>query len=179
MNIGFDLDKIFIDYPPFVPDWLIDRLYKKKANGELSYRIPPKAEQILRLISHYSIFRPPIRKNIEIIEKLCLENSNKHYLISSRFSFLKNKTKALIKKHQLDKLFDGLFFNFKNEQPHLFKNNVIKKLKICLYVDDDLQLLQYLSAKNSKVKFFWLNNKETKKLENNLFAIKDLSEMLA
>lgn len=179
MNIGFDLDKIFIDYPPFVPDWLIDKLYKKKANGELSYRIPSKAEQILRLISHYSLFRPPIKKNIEIIEKLYRKNNNKHYLISSRFSFLKNKTKALIKRHQLDELFDGLFFNFKNEQPHLFKNHVIKKLKICLYVDDDLQLLRYLSAKNSKVKFFWLSNKETKKLENNLFAIKDLSEMLA
>lgn len=178
MNIGFDLDKIFIDYPPFVPDWLIDKLYKKGANGELSYRMPSKAEQILRLVSHYSIFRPPIKENIEIIKKL-YRNNNKHYLISSRFNFLKNKTEVLIKKHQLDKFFDGLFFNFKNEQPHLFKNNVIKKLKIGLYVDDDLQLLQYLSAKNSKVKFFWLNNNETRKLENNLFAIRKLSEMFA
>lgn len=178
MNIGFDLDKVFIDYPPFIPDGLIDRLYKKKSNGELSYRIPSKAEQVIRLISHYSILRPPIKENIEIIKKLHRKNTDKYYLISSRFNFLKNKTEALIKKHQLDKLFDGLFFNFRDEQPHFFKKAIIKKLKICLYVDDDLQLLQYLSVKNPKVKFFWLNNKESRRLENNLFAIRNLSEML-
>lgn len=177
MNVGFDLDKIFIDYPPFVPDGLIDRLYKKKSNDELSYRIPSKMEQIIRLISHYSLFRPPIKKNIEIIRKLRQKNTDKYYLISSRFSFLRNKTEALIKKHELDKFFDGLFFNFKNEQPHFFKKSVIEKLKIDLYVDDDLRLLNYLLLENSKTKFFWLNAKETKKLERNLFAIKDLSEM--
>lgn len=177
MNVGFDLDKIFIDYPPFVPDGLIDRLYKKKSNGELSYRIPSKAEQIVRLISHYSLFRPPIKKNIEIIKKLHRKNTDKYYLISSRFNFLRNKTEALIKKHQLDKFFDRLFFNFKNEQPHFFKKAVIEKLKIDLYVDDDLSLLNYLLLENSKTKFFWLNNNESKKLKGNLFAIKDLSEM--
>ncbi|MDO8620950.1 MAG: hypothetical protein Q7R31_01580 [Candidatus Levybacteria bacterium] len=177
MNIGFDLDKIFIDYPPFVPDGLIDRLYKKRANGELSYRIPSRVEQIIRLISHYSLFRPSIKKNIEIIKKLHRKNTNKYYLISGRFGFLKNRTDEVIKKYKFDKIFNGLYFNFANNQPHLFKQKIIIKLKINLYVDDDLQLLQYLSVKNPKVKFFWLNNKESRELEDNLFAIKDLSEM--
>ena len=90
---------------------------------------------------------------------------------------MRNKTEALIKKHELDMFFDGLFFNFGNEQPHFFKKAVIEKLKIDLYVDDDLRLLNYLLLENSKTKFFWLNAKESRKLESNLFAIKDLSEM--
>ena len=30
MNIGFDLDKVFIDTPPFIPKTVIEKLYKKK-----------------------------------------------------------------------------------------------------------------------------------------------------
>jgi hypothetical protein len=35
MNIGFDFDKVFVDYPPIIPDYFFDRFYKKKANGTL------------------------------------------------------------------------------------------------------------------------------------------------
>lgn len=178
MNIGFDLDKIFIDYPPLVPDVVIDRLYKQKTNGALLYRIPSKPEQFLRLLTHYPFFRPPIIENIKFTEKIYHKNKNRHYLISSRFSFLKKRTHALIQRYRLNKIFDEMFLNFENKQPHIFKNEVIKKLKIDRYVDDDLFLLQFLARKNQKTKFFWLNNKYTKPLRKNLFAITKLSEIL-
>ena len=179
MNIGFDLDKIFIKYPPFIPEILIDKAYKRKINGKLKYRVPPKLEQLLRSFLHNSIFRQPIKDNISFVKELTKQNSNKHYLISGRFGFLKNKTNQIIKKHGFDKIFDGLHFNFSNNQPHLFKNEIIKKLRIDLYVDDDLQLLEHLSKDNPKIKFFWLNNKQSKPLTKNLFAITNLSEMFA
>lgn len=177
MNIGFDFDKIFIDYPPFIPSDIIDRLYKQKSDGVLLYRIPSKAEQLFRLLTHFSVFRPPILKNINFIKTLSKKNTNQHYLISSRFSFLENKTKVLIKKYGLDKCFHGMYFNFKNKQPHFFKNAVIKKLKIDLYVDDDLPLLIFLSKGNPKTIFFWLNNKRVGQLNKNLFAINHLSQI--
>lgn len=178
MNIGFDLDKIFIDYPPLIPNTVIDHLYRQKTNGALLYRIPSKPEQFLRLLTHYSFFRPPIIKNIEFAKKICRKNRNRHYLISSRFGFLKKRTRVLIQKYRLNKIFDEMYFNFENKQPHIFKNEVIKKLKIDRYVDDDLLLLQFLARKNQKTKFFWLNNKCTKPLRKNLFAITKLSEIL-
>ena len=52
MNIGFDFDKVFIDYPPFLPGKLFDKLYKKKDNGTLLFRIPEYPEQILRKALH-------------------------------------------------------------------------------------------------------------------------------
>lgn len=177
--MGFDLDKIFIKYPPFIPDILIDKAYKRKINRKLIYRIPSRPEQLLRVFLHYPIFRQPIKRNIKLVKKLAKKNTNKHYLISGRFGFLKNKTNELIKKHGFDRIFDGLYFNFSDNQPHLFKNEIIKKLRIDLYVDDDLQLLEYLSKDNPKIKFFWLNNRQAKPLRKNLFAIKNLSEMFS
>ncbi len=178
MNLGFDFDKIFINYPPFIPGALIDRLYKNKTNGMLSYRIPSKLEQRFRLITHYPIFRPAILENIQFIKNVSKQNSHKYYLISSRFSFLKDTTNTLIKKYQLDDIFHTMHFNFENRQPHVFKEDIIKKLNVHRYVDDDLALLKFLLSKNKKTIFFWLNNKREEKLGKNLFAVTKLSDML-
>lgn len=177
MNIGFDLDKIFIDYPPIVPDKIIDRLYKQKTNGKLLYRIPSKTEQVIRILSHHPWLRPPILKNIKFVKNLAAKKTNKHFLISSRFGFLKGRTEEIIKKYHFENIFDGMFFNFKNRQPHIFKNDVLRKLKIEYYIDDDFPLIKFLAEKNPKTKFFWLNPEKSQKLEKNLFAIKELTEI--
>lgn len=176
MNFGFDLDKIFIDYPPFVPGKIIDRLYKNKSNGTLSYRIPSKPEQLFRRTTHYPIFRPPIMQNIQFLKTLPKNKKNKYYLISSRFLFLKTRTEEIIKKYSFEKIFDGMHFNFDNKQPHLFKDEVIKNMSIHKYIDDDLPLLQFLRKNNPQTVFFWLNKKNEKKLEENLFAITNIAK---
>ena len=178
MNLGFDFDKIFIDYPPFIPGKLIDYLYKKKGEKALSYRIPSKPEQAIRIFSHYSFFRPPITENVKFIKDLSKTKSNKYYLISSRFNFLKKRTNAIVNKYGLGKIFDQMFFNFENQQPHIFKNGVIKKMKIDRYVDDDLPLLRFIAEDNKNVKFFWLNKNIKKQLSKNILAITNLSEII-
>ncbi len=178
MRIGFDLDKVLIDYPPLIPSALIDRLYKEKGDGALLYRIPSRPEQFIRLLTHYSLFRQPIVENIKFIKSLPRGNKNKYFLISSRFGFLKNRTEEIVKKHQFDKVFYGMFFNFGNQQPHLFKDEVVKKLKLNRYVDDDLSLLKFLSQNNPKIKFFWLNKRINQPLEKNLRAITHLFKIL-
>jgi hypothetical protein len=177
MNIGFDLDKIFINFPPLIPSGIIDLFYKEKTKDKLKYRIPSKLEQIIRIFSHYPLFRPPITQNLDYVKNLAFKNKNKYYLISSRFNFLKKRTDNLIKRYSFDKIFNAMYFNYENKQPHLFKNEIIKKLDLDTFVDDDLQLLEYLAGKNSKTKFFWLNEKISKPLKKNLFAIKHISEM--
>lgn len=177
MNIGFDLDKIFINFPPLVPSKIIDLLNKEKTDNGLKYRIPSKIEQKIRIISHHPFFRSPIVKNLNYIMNPNLANKNKYFLISSRFSFLKDRTDNLIKRHNLDEIFSAMYFNDENKQPHQFKNEIIKKLNLNIFVDDDLQLLEFLVDNNPKTKFYWLNNKISKPLKKNLFAIKHISEV--
>lgn len=177
MNIGFDLDKVFIDYPPFVPDIIFDKFYKKKADGKtLVYRIPGKPEQLLRYIIHHPLLRPPIQKNMNFLKDF---SKTKHdlFLISSRFGFLEKRTSELVKRFGFDEIFKGLYFNYTNNQPHLFKDTVIKKLKIQAYIDDDFALVQYLAKKNPSVSFFWLNQKENKSITKNIMGITALSQI--
>lgn len=178
MNIGFDFDKIFIEYPPLVPDKLIDFLYKEKSNGILKYRIPSKPEQLFRLLTHYPFLRKQIKENIAFVKNLKKQNNAKYYLISSRFSFLKERTEQIIRKNNLNLIFDAMFFNFENQQPHIFKSAIIKKLRLDRYVDDDLALLKFLSRENKGILFYWLNKKEVGQLSENLFAITKLEDFL-
>lgn len=178
MNIGFDLDKIFIDYPPFVTSAFIDKLYKKKDNGVLLYRIPKYPEQVFRNATHMSFLRPPIKNNLEFLRRISKQN-NKLYLISGRFKFQESQTKNLIRKYQLDKIFNTMYFNFENKQPHLFKNEIIKNLHLDLYIDDDLSLITHVAKQNKKTKFFWVTSRKVKdNLPENIFAISQLPEIM-
>jgi len=178
MKIGFDLDKIFIDYPPIIPDAMIDKLYKKKANGVLLYRIPSRPEQVIRQISHFPLFRPAIKTNIEFLRSLSKKNY-KLYLISSRFNFLERQTLIRMQQLGLDLLFEKMYFNFENKQPHLFKEEVLKKLKPDLYVDDDIHLLKYVAVKNKNTKFFWLHPEPTSvHLPRNITQLMHLPDIL-
>ena len=177
MNIGFDFDKVFIDYPPLVPSVVVDRLYKKKSNGHLLYRIPSKPEQEFRKLTHLPYLRPVIKENLLFLKSI---PKDKHalFLVSSRFGFLEMTTERIVKKHGFDKLFDKLYFNFNNEQPHLFKSEVIKKLDLDVYVDDDLAMLRYVARHNKKTKFYWLNPRKQGFISFNITGITHLSEIL-
>jgi len=153
-------------------------LYKKKDNGVLLYRIPSYPEQVFRKATHLPFLRPAIKENLAFLKNIS-KKENKLYLISSRFKFLEETTQKLIKKYELDKIFDTLYFNYENKQPHIFKNDIIKNLNLDLYVDDDLSLISYVAKHNPQTKFFWLTPRQgTKKLPHNIFAVSQLSEIL-
>lgn len=179
MNIGFDLDKIFIDYPPFISPRVIDKLYKKKDNGVLLYRIPSYPEQLLRRASHMPFLRPAIKANLEFLKSISKKDNNL-YLISSRFKFLEKRTTKLIKRYGLDQIFNEMFFNFANIQPHIFKREIIDKLNLDIYVDDDLSLIKHAAKNNTQTKFFWLNTFGGKQdLPGNIIEISTLTEIFS
>lgn len=178
MIIGFDLDGIFIDAPQFIPKSVLEWLYRGAQKNGPSYRFPSKAEQIVRKMSHFSLFRPKIQKNINYINTLKLKSkSNKLYLISSRYQFLENTTYSLLKKYKLIPCFSSINLNLKNEEPHLFKEKIIKKLKIDFYIDDDFRLLKYLSQNCPETKFFWYNPKGNGQLQGKIIELRALHEL--
>jgi hypothetical protein len=181
IRIGFDFDKVFVHYPPLIPDSLIDWLYKKKSKT-LKYRMPGTIEQKIRILSHSPLFRHPITKNISALKEL----SKKKYplfLISGRLGFLDKKTTQWMKKYKLEKYFNETHFNFENDQSHHFKNRLIQSLNITHYIDDDLDLLLYLAKHNPSVSFYWLATSRISKryipFENiqKIQAISDISDL--
>jgi FMN phosphatase YigB (HAD superfamily) len=185
MIVGFDFDKVFIDYPPLVPYSLIDLLYKGRSyflknlgkNPVMHYRFPGELEQKVRVISHHHLLRPPIKVNIEALKKISSDKKNKTYLVSSRFGFLKGRTEAILKRYKLKDYFNGVYFNYKNEQPHIFKERIIKKLNIDTYIDDDLHVALYLSKRIPKLTIYWVDDGRIKpeSLPKNVISIPNLS----
>ncbi len=187
MTLGFDFDKVFIDYPPFIPYVFVDYLYKgslvfrknRTKDVVLHYRFPGPIEEKVRILSHYPIFRHGIKENIESLKRISAKKNYKTYLVSSRFGFLRKRTTALLKRTKLENYFDGVYFNFENKQPHLFKEETIKKLKIDTYIDDDVDLALYLSKKIPTLKIYWLKDGRKKEgpLPTNITAISTLKEL--
>ena len=133
MIIAFDLDGIFIGSPPFIPKRLIEWLYRGPQNHKLKYRYPTtQTEQQVRRLSHLTIFRPKISKNTEFLKNFS-KNNKQIFLVSSRYSFLEDLTIKLLEKYGIKNNFMKIYLNTGNEQPHLFKEKMIKKVIFSSY----------------------------------------------
>lgn len=161
-KIGFDFDRVLIDYPPVVPYSVVTFFYRyglipvKRNSHKLVYRVPGPFERQVRLLTHFPIFRAPIVENIATLRKLYRQKNTQLYLVSGRFGFLEARTNELLKAYGLRKYFKKTFFNFQNMQPHEFKLEMIRKLGINIFIDDDIEILSYLSKKAPNLDYFWI-----------------------
>ncbi|MFA6814659.1 MAG: hypothetical protein WCR60_03895, partial [Patescibacteria group bacterium] len=87
------------------------------------------------------------------------------YLITGRFGHLQKDYLKWKEKMNADQLFVKNFMNDNDEQPHLFKERLIKELKLDVFIEDNWDIVQYLDRRlnNSKstkksTKIIWLTN---------------------
>lgn len=163
IKIAFDLDGIIIDKPPLIPKNLLERLFRGcNYRSGLHYRFPKsKLEISIRKISHFYLFRPPIKENIDFIKKIAKSPKYEIYIISGRYSFLLSETKNWFSKRKLNELFKKVYFNLNDEQPHLHKEKLLLKIKPDYFIDDDEELVDYLREKLDKTKLFYYQKGKT------------------
>lgn len=179
IKIAFDLDGVIVDKLPLVPKKFIEILFRGFKKNGLHYRFPrSKFEQRIRKISHFYLLRPPIKKNIECIRQLAKDGKYELYIISGRYSFLEKETERWLEKRRIKNLFKGIFMNLADEQPHLFKERVLKQLKPGVFVDDDGSLADYLAKsinlESTKIYHYANNNEKCSRAR----LIKSLNESL-
>jgi uncharacterized HAD superfamily protein len=167
IKIGFDLDGVLIDKPPLIPKMVLESLVLLKVKNKLVYRYPElKFERWIRQLSHHYLFRSPLQENVEIIYKLAKNKKNKIFVVSGRYRFLQERTQQWLSVNKLSKVFEKIYINKKNEQPHLFKERLIKELKIEIFIDDDKFLVKYLRSKLPRVKVILFNSKTNSLIED-------------
>jgi phosphoglycolate phosphatase-like HAD superfamily hydrolase len=163
LRIVFDLDGIIVDKPPLIPKKVLEWLFRGNVDNHLHYRFPrSKIEQIIRKLSHFYLFRPPIKENIAFINRLAQKPGYELYIVSGRYSFLKKETANWLGKRGLNSVFKKVYLNKSNDQPHLFKEEVLKDLKADIFVDDDEALCDYLAQKLKATKIFCFNPRSGK-----------------
>lgn len=159
IKVGFDLDGVLLYNPARIYRPIIAGIkkYILKRDTSKFYYPKNKIEQAIWYFLHKSSVWPAPAVN-ELL-KLIKKNKIKAFIISGRYESLKADFKQWIKKIDHDHLFAGYYYNNNNEQPHLFKEKIIKKLNLDIYVEDNWDIVNYLANKTKlKTKIFWIYN---------------------
>ncbi|MGD9129723.1 MAG: hypothetical protein PVJ09_04520 [Candidatus Woesebacteria bacterium] len=171
LKVGFDLDGVLLYNPARIIRPIISLLKKRKVvkRKGLQFYVPKnKFEEFIWYLFHKSsIFLAPGFKSIK---KLSEKGLIEPYIITARFKHLKEDFIKWQKKMGAEKIFKNAFINEADEQPHLFKEKMIKELDLDIFVEDNWDIVNYLNRKfrksKAKTKIFWINNLFDRKIEH-------------
>ena len=150
LRVGFDLDGVILYNPARVVHPLISlvkRLFLSKRKLAFYYPHSPIEKWMWKLFHLSSIYIAPGMDDIKVLVK---EKKIKAYIVTARYGFLGDDFKKWVKKNEIDLVFDGVYFNKDDEQPHLFKEKMMKELYLDVYVEDNYDVVKYLAQKKYK-----------------------------
>ena len=154
--IAIDLDGIFVGKPPIISADLVNYLYRKTKEEKLVYKLPnSRFQKTIRQLSHSKHLRPVIENNVEWLKQKLKSEKFQIVILSGRYSFLEEITKKLLNRNSLPIDKDFLKVNLNDQQPHLFKEQMIRKMKVKYMIDDDIYMLEYLALKIPETVFIW------------------------
>lgn len=158
LKIGFDLDGVMLYNPlrilrPIV--YWIKKLFIKKRLKVFFIPHTP-FQKFLWKIFHFSSFL--LAPGFHEIKKLVDEGKIEAYLITARYSFLGESVKRFIERVDGEDIFKKWYYNKNDEQPHFYKDALIKKLGIDVFIEDNYDIVKYLSDENKKTKVYWVTN---------------------
>lgn len=145
--IGLDFDGV-VAYNPLrivrAPITYIKRtLFRSK---KIKFYIPKSPlEKLLFYIPHQLSIFPGFGMNMltQLVKKGIVEA----HLISGRYSYLDSGLRIWLKNQDVEKIFTSIHTNTKDEQPHLFKEKVIRDLELDYFIEDNLDIVQYLTPR--------------------------------
>lgn len=162
LRVGFDLDGVLLYNPARIirPIIFFIKKYILKRDLNKFYYPKNKIEKTIWWILHKSSLWPA--HGVKEIINLIKQKKIKAYVVSARYELLEKDFTRWINIIDPDKVFSGCFYNNKNDQPQLFKEKMINKLNLDIFVEDNWDIVSYLDLKskgqNPKTKIFWIYN---------------------
>jgi len=177
IKIGFDLDgvvlynpvRIFRPIAAFLKSLLGTKKYK------LFYFPKTKVEKIVWSLIHKTSFKPAF--GLKRLKSLVKSKKIEAYIITARYDFLKNDFEGWMKKINKNKIFKNVYYNKTNLQPNAFKEKMINKLKLDIFVEDNWGVVQKLTKKVKKTRLYWITNIFDKNI-NYQYKFSNLDEAL-
>lgn len=157
LRVGFDFDGV-IAYNPFriirAPIAYVKRdlLGMKKLN--FFYPTKPWEQFIWRILHDSSVFPS---KGIDLLSSLVESGQIEAHLITARYSFLDDHLHDWLRRHKVIHLFKTINWNKNDEQPHLFKERILRQLLLDAFIEDNLDIVRHLTEK-TKTKVYWIYN---------------------
>lgn len=162
LRVGLDLDGVILYNPARIarPIAALAKkilLHKKK----VSFTVPKrKWEQYVWYLLHKSsIFVAP---GFDTIQELAKKGEIEVYIITGRYSFLKKDLEKWLKKIKADTFVKEWFYNKNDDQPHTYKEKLVRDLNLDVFVEDNWDIVKHLNSKlnshNPKLKVYWIYN---------------------
>ncbi len=161
LKVGFDLDGVILYNPirifrPFASFFKFLKPYLFHEKIETFYFPHSKIEQYIWRHLHKTSFC--IADGFKDLSQLAKKDIIEAYLITGRYSFLKPDFDYWVRKLGGKAVFKWCFYNKKNMQPNVFKRQMIKKLNLDYFVEDNWGIIQKLNGSLKKVRILWLSN---------------------
>lgn len=162
LKVGLDLDGVLLYNPARIIRPIISFVKKNVLRRDLNkfYYPKNKIEKLIWWFLHKSSLWPS--PGINELIKLVKQKKINAYVVSARYELLEKDFTRWINIIDPDKVFSGCFYNNKNDQPQLFKEKMINKLNLDIFVEDNWDIVSYLDLKskgqNPKTKIFWIYN---------------------
>jgi hypothetical protein len=158
LKVGFDFDGV-VAYNPFRVIRAPVTFLKQNILGvkKLQFWYPQKRwQQIFWTILHESSVFPA--KGVDLLKEVTKEEKIEAHLVTARYSFLDDRLYNWLDRHNLRKIFKTINLNKKDEQPHLFKEKIIEKYKLDIFIEDNLDIVNHLHKKKWNTRIFWIYN---------------------
>lgn len=157
IRIGVDFDGVLAYNPARVARALV-AWFKEKILGikQIGFFVPKTGWQkfIWSLAHETSVFPA---KGAGLLKKMAKNSTYEFHLITARYSFLDGQLNNWLARWGFKGIFKTVNLNQQDQQPHLYKQAVIRRLKLDYYIEDNWDITDYL-AKNSKTKILWIYN---------------------
>ncbi len=157
IRVGLDFDGV-VAYNPARLMRAPVTWFKRKVLGarKTKFMVPKSGiQKFIWAIIHKSSFFPA--KGVNDLPELARNPKYELHLVTARFDFLKDDLYAWLEKQKIRNVFKSINTNDKSEQPHLFKERVLKELKLDYFVEDNLDIVTHLD-KTVKTKVCWIYN---------------------
>jgi len=181
LKVGFDLDGVLLYNPAriFRPITIAIKTilrHKTPTRTEFYYPTSP-LEKIIWNIVHWSSLY--IADGFDEIKNLSQSGQIEAYIVTSRYDCLKGDFDRWLRKMDAKNIFVRTFHNKDNLQPHIFKAQKIKELKLDLFVEDNWDIVRHIN-KNTDTKSIWITNNIDKSItyDAKFYSLKNAMEYI-
>jgi uncharacterized HAD superfamily protein len=157
ITVGVDFDGVLVYNPLRVIRAPVTFIKKKVFKNKRTHFYIPKNdfEKFAWTIFHESSIFPAL--GVDLLRERVEAGEIEAHLVTARYSFLQKNLYAWLDAHNLRKTFKTITINEKNEQPHLYKERIIKEHGFDYFIEDNFDIVEHTAAKtNSKI--LWIYN---------------------
>ncbi len=164
IKVGLDFDGV-VAYNPFRIIRAPVTWFKREVLGvkRLRFFVPSTPlERFFWIVVHESSVFPA--NGTKLLRELSKRPDMEFHLITARFHFLQPSLTRWLRRYGMESIFTSVNMNMHDLQPHEHKLDVIERLKLDYFVEDNWDIVEYVQPRTSAV-VYWNYNVTDRRID--------------